>query len=185
MAEDRPKRGRPRKFGKRTSFNFRITAETQAQVRESAARSGRSLSEEIEYRLTRDFLQDIDRIRAEAVQLKAEAAELRAKAAARLSADEIQALRLAGFMILRELDAKARRVIIDYDALLAEGDGLLRGLRSGFVADEAPAPAPPPTLTDEEVMRAYQETKGTIDLLRRKADAALAGPSKPDAEAAR
>ena len=101
--------------------------------------------------------------------MKAEAAEMRAKAAARLSADEIQAVRLAALMVLRE-SGRARRVIIDYDALLAEADGMLRGQRSGFVADEAPAPAPT-TLTAAEAKRVDQEIESHIGRLRQKVKA--------------
>ena len=51
------KRGRPAKFAgvKRQNFSFRITEEMRQRVIEAATESGRSLSEEIEFRLNRDL----------------------------------------------------------------------------------------------------------------------------------
>ena len=54
-ADQKPKRGRPRVYGKRQNFSFRITAETKHRVIDSALRNGRSLSEEIEFRINRDL----------------------------------------------------------------------------------------------------------------------------------
>jgi Arc-like DNA binding domain len=48
-------RGRPRKYGKRQNFNFRITDEIRQRVLESAKASGRSLSEEIEHCVEESF----------------------------------------------------------------------------------------------------------------------------------
>jgi TraY domain len=174
MTEE-PKRGRPRKYGKRLSFNFRITPELRAKLLESAAKSGRSLSEEIETRLA--FSADVDQAKAEIARKEAEAVQILAKAAAALSASEIQKVRLAGLLILRE-SGKARRVIVDYDALLAESDGLQIGLRPGFTADEGSF-ALPANLTAAEVERVRQETEATIEKLRQ-----TAAPKKPGEEAA-
>jgi hypothetical protein len=163
MTEDQPKRGRPRKYGKRLSFNFRYTVEMRKKLLDSAAKNGRSLSEEVEYRVMLGFTTEANQ--DDIARQFREATEMRAKAAARLSADEIQAVRLAALMILRE-SGRARRVIIDYDALLAEGDGLLRGLRGGFTADEAPVPTPP-TLTAAEAERVNKEIESQIGSLRK------------------
>jgi hypothetical protein len=70
-------------------------------------------------------------------------------------------------LILRE-SGRTRRVVVDYDSLLAEANWLLHGLRSGFFDDEAPAPVPA-TLTAAEVERREEEIEKAIGTLRRKA----------------
>ena len=55
IADQKPRRGRPRVYGKRQNFSFRITNETKQRVIESAMQNGRSLSEEIEFRVNRDL----------------------------------------------------------------------------------------------------------------------------------
>ncbi len=51
------KPGRPAKFTgvKRQNFSFRLTEEMRQRLIDSATASGRSLSEEIEFRLNRDL----------------------------------------------------------------------------------------------------------------------------------
>src|SRR4051812_2127946 len=74
MIDDLSKRGRgrPKVYGKRQNFSFRVTEETRQRLIESATRAGRSLSEEIEFRLGRDFgweatQNDIEEIKRRAV----------------------------------------------------------------------------------------------------------------------
>ena len=67
-------------------------------------------------------------------------------------------------------------MIVDLETILAEADGLLQGLRSGFVGD-APPPAPEPRMTPEQQQRLLAE----IEDLRRQLAAA---GSKPDDDAA-
>ena len=55
------RRGRPplaETEGKRSVLNARVTRETRQRLQEAAANSGRSLSQEIEFRLERTFAQD-------------------------------------------------------------------------------------------------------------------------------
>jgi hypothetical protein len=95
------------------------------ELTKAAAVAQRSISEEIEFRLNRDFSDDIDRLRA----------ETRAYldiAKAQLDADRIAAIRQAGFQIVREAGGKVT-VNVSAELLLAEADGILR---SGFVAAE-------------------------------------------------
>jgi hypothetical protein len=55
-ADQKPKRGRPPVYGKRRpTFSFRITEETKQRLIESAMQAGRSISEEIEFRINRDL----------------------------------------------------------------------------------------------------------------------------------
>ena len=59
-AGSRPRRGRPPKGGegKRASFNTRIRDSLKQQLERAAAEAGRSLSEEIEFRLEQSFLEE-------------------------------------------------------------------------------------------------------------------------------
>src|SRR5262245_51193957 len=88
-------RGRPPKYagqGKRQNFSFRITEKTRERLIESVKQSGRSLSEEIEFRLNRDLNWE---------ETKGDINEMRAEAAAIRSAARVHALRAAGLQILR------------------------------------------------------------------------------------
>jgi 16S rRNA C967 or C1407 C5-methylase (RsmB/RsmF family) len=148
------KRGRPAKQG-RSPFNSRITNELKRRLAESAGRAHRSLTEEAEYRLARDFAEDVD--------------EMRKEAAKWLSAARTQALHLAGYQLLHEVPGRPARVIVDIETLSATADGLERGLRSGFT-DDAPRP-----LTTEDAARIEKE----MAALRRRVEEALAPPKKP------
>src|SRR5215469_7496611 len=124
-------RGRPPKYagqGKRQNFSFRITEKMRERLIESVKQSGRSLSEEIEFRLNRDL--DWEETKGEINKMLAEAAAIR-------SAAHVQALRAAGLMILRDIEARPTRVIVDLETLLAEADGIARGLRGGFFDEKA------------------------------------------------
>lgn len=58
---EKRKRGRPPLgpySGKRKNFTTRITAEGKLRLQNAAKSAGRSLSQEIEYRLERSFLMD-------------------------------------------------------------------------------------------------------------------------------
>jgi predicted transcriptional regulator len=161
-------RGRPRLYGPRPSFTFRIQREVKERLAKAAERDRRSLSEQAELAINVYF--QFEETRAFLEQAKIEAQ-------AQISAAAVNALRLAGLMILRE-SGRARRVIVDFDALMAEANGLLHGLRGGFFDDEAPAPAPA-TLTAAEVERREKEIEKAIGTLRRKA-----APKKPDEKVA-
>ena len=58
MAKKKPapaKLGRPRKFGERVPLGLRVTTETKKRLNEAAKASGRSLSQEAEFRLEQTF----------------------------------------------------------------------------------------------------------------------------------
>jgi hypothetical protein len=143
------RRGRPPKFGPRRNFNFRLSEQLHERLIVSAENAGRSLSEELEMRITRDFSWedskgDIDRMRAEMAAAHKET--------------NVEVMRLAALQILREIEGKPRRVIIDFETMLATRDGIARGLRSGFIDDSAPPPTPQPlALSAEEERRLLEE----------------------------
>src|SRR5262245_44608494 len=110
-------RGRPRVYGKRQNFNFRITEEMRQRLIESALENGRSLSEEIEFCLTSHFSWKAT---------KQDIMKMLAEAAAQRSAARALAIRAAGLQILREIEGKPTRVIVDLETLLAEADGIQR-----------------------------------------------------------
>lgn len=62
MKDEVPKRGRPPKGedAKRYAVGIRTTRETKTMIEEAAAASGRSMAQEIEYRLERSFHQEAD-----------------------------------------------------------------------------------------------------------------------------
>jgi hypothetical protein len=112
------------KAGNRTSrlapLNLRTTEEMRAKLEEAAAAAGRNLTQEVEFRLNRDLSweatkQDIERLRAEA--------------ATALEATRIQAIRQAGFQIVREAGGGVS-VNVSPELLHAEADDIMR---SGLV----------------------------------------------------
>jgi hypothetical protein len=178
--QPKPKRGRPPKYaGPRQNFNFRITPQTRERVIAAAKESGRSLSEEIEFRVNRDLSWE---------QSIADIKRLHAEAAAQLSAARVQALRLVGLQILRETEGRPTRVVVDLASLLAEADGIARALRSGFFAGEtAPAVEPTRPMTAEEEQRLFAELaelRRTMENAIAKTHAADAAAAKGDDEAA-
>lgn len=153
------KRGRPRKHGK-TPFNFRMSDDLRQRLIESAEKAGRSLTEEAELRLNRDFAweatkQDID--------------EMKRNATAWRDADHLSVLRLVGYQILRETNGRPTRVIVDLQSLLAEADGIARGLRSGFIDDNAPGPSPSAERTADEERRLLEE----LEQIKRRIEEAI------------
>src|SRR5262245_18358 len=158
-------RGRPPKYagqGKRQNFSFRITPKQRERLIEAVKQSGRSLSEEIEFRVDRDLNWE---------ETKGEINKMLAEAAAIRSAAYVHALRAAGLMILREIEGKPTRAVVDLETLLAEADGIARGLRSGFVPQDAPSPSETPrTMTAEEEKRLLEE----LEDLKRQVTAAIA-----------
>ena len=160
--------GRPSK-GKRGTFTFRVSAELREKLEASAVFHARSVSEEIEFCL--GLYQDIEKANREA---RAWADTSRANA-----------IRAAGLQILREIDGRPTRVIVDLETLLAEADGIARGLRSGFVDDNArPAVSVPHPMTQEEWDRnlaKFDEIKRSIQEAQdqtRAADKAAEGEGK-------
>ena len=123
-------------------LQFPRTEETKQRLIESAMRNGRSLSEEIEFRINRDFGWEAT---------KSDIEVMKRQALAWADASRAQAIRAAGLQILREITGKPTRVIVDLETLLAEADGIMRGLRPGFLDENAaPAVSEPHTMTQEE-----------------------------------
>jgi hypothetical protein len=111
-------RGRPRRYapGKRPILAFRMAESMYKDLVKGAKDNKRSLSEEIEFRLGQ----------------WAEVPRLLAQAKAARDQAHIQAIRQAGFQIVRETGGKVT-VNVSPELLLAEADGILR---AGFVAAE-------------------------------------------------
>jgi hypothetical protein len=171
MSDDQPKRGRgrPRVYGKRQNFNFRLTDEKRQLLIESSLKNGRSLSEEIEFRLGRDF-------GWEATQNDIE--EIKRRAVAWEDASRVKAIRAAGLTILREIDGRPTRAVVDIETLLAEADGIAHGLRPGFVDAKAPpAVSVSRPMTAEEADRVLAQ----MDEIRRELDAARERMAAEDA----
>ena len=202
-------RGRPPKASERRTdtITFRVRASLGDQLRKTAAKSERSLSDEIEHRLEQTFSleaikADTDKMHAEAkatlTEAKATLAEAEAtakatlteaeatakatlaEAKAALDATRVQTVRLAALYILREIEGRPNRVIIDLETLLAEADGIARGLRPGFVEGTPPTLEATRPMTTEEAQRLMEE----IEKIKRRLDEAVARPRAADAEAA-
>ncbi len=114
-----PRLAAPRE-GQRIPLMTRTTKDLRDRLEEAATASGRSLGQEVEYRLTRAL--EIDGMHAETKALRDAAASAR-------DAARIQAIRDAGFQLVRE--AGGISVNVSPDMLHAEADGRLR---SGFIA---------------------------------------------------
>jgi hypothetical protein len=174
--QPRRKRGRPPKYageGKRQNFSFRITAKMRERLIAAVKESGRSISEEIEFRIGLSFSFE---------EAKGDIDKMRAEMAAMRSAARVEAIRAAGIQILREIEGRPTRVVIDLETLLAEADGIARGLRSGFVPINEPPPAiePPRRMTPEEAQRAMEE----LEEIKRKLNEAAERTRAADAAAA-
>ena len=179
MTRERKRRG-SQPLRKSGNLTFRLRGTLRDDLEKAAAAAGRSLSEEIESRLTRDFAWEATR---------SDIGTLHKEAAAQVSAARIQALRAAGLMILRETTGMPTRVIVDLQTLLSEAEEIVRGFRSGFVPQDSSLPPIEPTrpMTDEEAQRLVQEIRRTIEDAMgktRAADAAAAAEGKSDDEAA-
>jgi hypothetical protein len=177
MARKKIKRkpGPPARYGYRPTLTIRLQEPLYRTIKKTAAEHGKSISEEIEDRL--GTIADSETARAEMTKMLAEAKAV-------LDAARVQALRVAGLMILREIEGRPTRVIVDLETLLAEADGVARAMRSGFFPGESPpAIEAPRPMTAEEAARASEEIKRTIDEVRTRAADAKAA-SKSDDEAA-
>jgi hypothetical protein len=161
-----PKRGRPRMpTNTKRAFNFRIRDDLRQRLTESAERAGRSLTEETEFRLNRDFAWEA---------AKGDIEQMVREAAKELEASRIKAIRAAGLTILREIDGKPTRAVVELERLLAEADGIARGMfGSGWVDDKAPPPLPTRSMSPEEVARLEEK----LEELRRELRAATSGKS--------
>jgi hypothetical protein len=114
----------------------------------AAKSKGCSISEEIEFRLTE----------------WAVSKELRFEAKAELDANRIQAMRQAGFQIVREAGGNVT-VNVSPELLRAEADGILR---SGFVAVENVDKSPLEILVKRTVEEAIESALTKAGLLGRK-----------------
>ena len=179
MARKKIKRkpGPPARYGYRPTLTIRLQEPLYRTIKKSAAEHGKSISEEIEDRL--GTIADLETARAEVTKMLAEAKAI-------LDADRVQALRVAGLVILREIEGRPTRVIVDLETLFAEAGGVARAMRSGFFPGESPpALEAPRPMTAEEVARATEEIKRTIDeAVARTRDADAAAAKKSDDEAA-
>jgi hypothetical protein len=173
--EKRKRGGQPKDPAarKRNNLTFRTRDDLRERLEHAAARTGRSVSEEIEFRLLRDFGWEAT---------KGDIDEMRAQLAAMVSAAQVQAIRAAGIQILREIDGKPTRVVLDLESLLAEADGVARGLRSGFVA-EPPVAEPVRPMSAEEQQRALNRALDDIEEIKRTV-ASMAAAKNDDDEAA-
>jgi|SRR5262245_10426327 hypothetical protein len=169
-------RGRPPKYagqGKRQNFTFRITPALRQRLIATVQVSGRSLSEEIEFRLYQALSDDFDERRDEARQMYADARRAVSEANAIVDTNRVQALRLAGFQLLRDIEGRPTRVIVDATILDAEADGILC---SGFTTRDAPGRTESRPMTAEEGERLANEIKQ----LRARLEAALVVAKKSD-----
>jgi hypothetical protein len=113
-----PKRVVPKGEGERVPVMTRVTKELRERLEKAASDSGRSLGQEVEFRLTRDFSWE---------DTKADIGRMREEAAAERDAARIQAIRDAGLQLVRE--AGGHTVNVSLELLHATADGIVR---SGF-----------------------------------------------------
>ena len=160
------------------------------QLRKTAAKAQRSLSDEVEHHLEQSLSLeaikgDIDKMHAEAkatlAEARAEAKATLAEAKAALDATRVQTVRLAALYILREIEGRPTRVIIDVETLFAEADGIARGLRPGFVEGTPPTLEATRPMTAEEAQRLMEE----IEKIKHRLDEAVARTRDADAAAAK
>jgi hypothetical protein len=140
---------------KRNNLTFRVRDQLKTALESAVAASGRSVSEEVEFRLNRDFSWEAGKQRIE---------EMVAETKARLDASRIQAIRQAGFQIVREVGGNVT-VNVSPELLLAEADGILR---SGFVAPENVDKSPTEIMIERTVERAIENALAKAGLLGRK-----------------
>jgi hypothetical protein len=184
----RKKRGPPARYGYRPTLTVRLQIPLYERIKEAAAAHGKSLSEEIEDRLgllmDTEFAQrDLEQTRriaakehAMAAGLLANAAAERTAARAERTAARVQLVRAAGLVVLREAEGRPSRVVVEFETLMAEADGIARALRSGFVDPENPPRDEVRKLTAEEEQRLLAE----LDEVRRKLDASVAATLAAD-----
>jgi hypothetical protein len=158
------KMGRPAKAGgeRRTDMiTFRVRGSLGDRLRKTAAKSERSLSDEIEYRLEQSFDWEATKGGIDKMLAEARAAH---------DAANIQAIRKAGFQIVREAGGKVT-VNVSPELLLAEADGIRR---SGFVAEENVDKSPLEIVADRAAERATERVEKLLaeaGLLKRKGGA--------------
>lgn len=157
MAKERAKRrpgGQPKPPGERKAHNltFRARPGLRDALEAAAARAGRSISEEIEFRLYRDFSWE---------ESKRSIETMVAETKAQLDASRIQAIRKAGFQIVREAGGGVT-VNVSPALLLAEADGILR---SGFVAEADLDKSPTEIMTERVAKRAADHAVERIETL--------------------
>ena len=140
---------------KRNNLTFRARDQLKAALETAAAASERSVSEEIEFRLNRDFSWEAGKQRIE---------QMIAETKAQLDASRIQAIRQAGFQIVRDGSGDVT-VNVSPELLLAEADGILR---SGFVADENVDRSPLEIMVKRTVEEAVENALAKLGLLGRK-----------------
>jgi hypothetical protein len=150
---------------KRNNLTFRARDRLRTDLEKAAAAAQRSVSEEIEHRL--NAWTHIDQLRAEAEQRLSEARQFVREANAIREAAHVQAIRDAGFSILREIEGSPSRVIISTERLLAE-------CGSVFIPEEPVAPA----------QNIPAETEAEIAMARRMAADAVKPSPADDDEAA-
>src|SRR5262245_20537968 len=184
----RRKPGPPARYGRRPTLTIRLQEPVYRTIQQSAAEHGKSLSEEIEDRLETSLDLETARLQLEEMReattkMHAMAASVLSDAARERTTARVQAIRAAGLAILREIEGQPTRVIIDLETLLAEADGIARGLRSGFLPPDKPPPAleAPRPMTAEEAQRALAE----LEEIKRRLDAAVEATLAADAAAAR
>ena len=157
-AKTKRKRGgqpKPPSERKRNNLTFRARDQLKTALESAAAVSGRSVSEEIEFRLNRDFSWEAGKQRIE---------DMVAETKARLDASRLQAIRQAGFQIVRDAGGNVT-VNVSPELLLAEADGILR---SGFVAPENVDKSPTEIMVERTVERAVENALVKAGLLGRK-----------------
>jgi predicted DNA-binding protein len=175
------KRGPPARYGRRPTLTIRLQEPNYEVIKAGAAEHGKSLSEEIEDRL--ETVEDLETARRQLEDMRAAttkmhslAARLLREAAAERSAARVQTVRMAALMLLREIEGRPTRVIVDLETLLREADGVARAF--GFFDPKNPPPDPEPVrpMTAEEVQRLLDE----IEEIKRWLQAAQATASASD-----
>jgi hypothetical protein len=131
MAAKKAKRkpGPPARYGYRPTLTIRLQEPLYEDNKAAALAHGKSLSEEIEDRLQtvadlETAKRQLEDMRENTTKMHAMAASVLRDAHAARSAARVEALRKAGYQIIREIDGTPRRVIVDLDTLLAEADGV-------------------------------------------------------------
>jgi hypothetical protein len=163
MTDEHPKRrpgGQPKPPSerKRNNLTFRARDQLRAALESAADDSRRSVSEEIEFRLNRDFAWEA---------VKGDIDKMLAEAKAARDAAHIQAIRAAGAQIVREAGGNVT-VSVSPELLLAEAAGILR---SGFVAEENVDKSPLEIVAERAAERAAERVEKLLaeaGLLRRK-----------------
>jgi hypothetical protein len=110
--KSRKKPGPPARYGYRPTLTIRLQEPLYEAIKRAAERHGKSLSEEIEDTL--EAAREVERDREEARQILREATAAR-------RAHRVQALREAGFRLLRESDGTVN-VVVPVELLHAEAD---------------------------------------------------------------